>query len=198
MDPFAKVRQAIIDHPMNSWAKEQGFEPVYAAAATAKIMIVGQAPGRIAQSTKKPWNDVSGVTLRKWLGLSDEQFYDPSLIALVPMDFYYPGKGKHGDLPPRPGFAALWHPQLLALMPDIELIVLVGRYAQTYYLKDNLKRNLTETVMNHAAYAPKFFPLVHPSPLNFRWRSKNPWFESEVVPQARTMVARILQNGQDT
>lgn len=198
MDPLEEIRRQITAHEMNKWAKELGYEPIYTAAKSAKIMIVGQAPGRIAQTTRKPWNDVSGVRLRQWLGLTDEQFYDPSFIALVPMDFYYPGKGKHGDLPPRAGFAEHWHPLLIEYMPDIELVILVGRYAQAYYLKDTNKRTLSETVAAYQEYAPQYFPLVHPSPLNFRWRAKNPWFENEVVPKLSQVVARIVEKHYQT
>lgn len=195
MDPFKQIQQQIILHSSNKWAQALGYVPVYSAAASARMVIVGQAPGRVAQATRKPWNDVSGIRLRQWLGLSDEQFYDPSLVALIPMDFYYPGKGKHGDLPPRPGFAEQWHPLLLQNMPNVQLIILVGRYAQEYYLKGIAKRTLSETVMHHEEYGPKYFPIVHPSPLNFRWLAKHPWFEEEVVPTVRQRVHKILQNG---
>lgn len=177
---------------MNEEMAKKGYLPVYTAGAKSKIVIVGQAPGRIAQTTMKPWNDVSGKLLREWLGVSDEQFYDPDIISLIPMDFYYPGKGTHGDLPPRKGFAEKWHPLLLEHMPDVELIILVGAYAQKYYLGKKAGRNLTETVYAHQAYAPHFFPLVHPSPLNFRWRAKNPWFASDVVPVLTERVRKIL------
>jgi uracil-DNA glycosylase len=140
----------------------------------------------------RPWNDVSGQLLRKWLGVTDEQFYDPDLIALVPMDFYYPGKGTHGDLPPRKGFAEKWHPVLLEHMPNVELIILIGAYAQKYYLGKNAKRTLTETVYAYEEYLPTYFPLVHPSPLNFRWRSKNGWFETDVVPKLSKAIEEIL------
>lgn len=155
-------------------------------------MIVGQAPGRAAQTTMKPWNDISGVNLRRWLGISEEIFYESGLIALVPMDFYYPGKAPHGDLPPRKDFAGLWHPKIIKQMPNLELIILVGSYAQKYYLADKMKRNLTFTVKAYKEYLPEFLPLVHPSPLNFRWRKINPWFEDEVIPEANRLVQKIL------
>ena len=108
------------------------------------------------------------------------------------MDFYYPGKGSHGDLPPRKGFADLWHPQLLALMSDIQLIILIGTYAQKYYLGKNRKANLTETVRSYTDYLPTFFPLVHPSPLNFRWQAKNPWFEIQILPALQKKIREII------
>lgn len=189
---FATVYQQIMNDTMNAEMTARDFVPVYTAGSQAKIMIVGQAPGSKAQASITPWNDASGVLLRKWLGASDEQFYDPSIVALVPMDFYYPGKGRHGDLPPRKGFAEKWHPQLLALMPNIELTILIGAYAQKYYLGKNAKVNLTETVRAYNEYLPEYFPLVHPSPLNFRWRTRNPWFEAEVVPVLHKKVQSIL------
>lgn len=192
MGKLDEIREAIIRHPDNAWALELGYTPTFTASETAKIMIVGQAPGRKAQESGIPWNDVSGDTLRTWLGLSRKEFYNEDDIALVPMDFYFPGKGIHGDNPPRRGFAELWHPKILAEMPHIELIIPVGAFAQRYYLKDVAKVNLTETVKNFAVYAPLYIPLVHPSPLTFRWRAQNPWFESQVVPYAHERVHQIL------
>lgn len=189
-----EIRNKIINHPSNAWAKTLGYDPVYTASEKSRIMIVGQAPGRKAQESRKPWNDVSGDNLRRWLDMPAEVFYDDSKVALVPMDFFYPGKGAHGDLPPRRDFAPVWHPKILAEMPNIELVLLVGNYAQKYYLAGQIKRNLTETVKNYKEYLPRFIPMVHPSPLNFRWRSINPWFESEVVPTAREMVRKIIED----
>ncbi len=191
---FAKIYQAIVDDPMNTEMATKGYLPVYTAGPKSKIIIVGQAPGAKAQESMKPWNDQSGILLRKWLGVSDEQFYNPDIISLIPMDFYYPGKGKHGDLPPRDGFAQKWHPQLLALMPDVQLTILIGAYSQKYYLNINAKRNLTETVHAYKEYLPTYFPLVHSSPLNFRWRARNPWFDTEVVPALHTLVHKILDS----
>lgn len=192
-DVFDCIRKEIIEDPMNADMRAKGYEPLYTAGPKAKIVIVGQAPGVKAQATKKPWNDLSGKMLREWLNISEEQFYDPNVVALIPMDFYYPGKGVHGDLPPRKDFAAKWHPQLLEHMPDIELIILIGAYSQKYYLGNNAKRTLTETVQSYGEYLPQYFPLVHPSPLNFRWRAKNPWFEIEVVPELTKLVKEILK-----
>ncbi|MBF0914098.1 uracil-DNA glycosylase family protein [Candidatus Gracilibacteria bacterium] len=196
-DIFQKIYKEIYDDSENKEMKQKGYEPVYTAGAKAKIVIVGQAPGRKAQETKKPWNDVSGETLRKWLGITDEQFYDPDLISLMPMDFYYPGKGSHGDLPPRKGFAEKWHPILLENMPEVELFILIGAYSQKYYLAKSIKSNLTETVHSYEEYLPKYFPIVHPSPLNFRWRSKNPWFEDEVIPELQKLVQKIIEENKN-
>lgn len=192
MKDFDAIYQAIVDDPMNADMRAKGYAPVYTAGPKAKIVIVGQAPGSKAQASMKPWNDASGQTLRRWLDITDEQFYDPDTVAIIPMDFYYPGKGAHGDLPPRKGFAEKWHPQLLALMPEVQLIILIGAYSQKYYLGKSAKVNLTETVRSYKEYLPKYFPLVHSSPLNFRWRAKNPWFETEVVPNLVQIVRTIL------
>ena len=191
-DVFSDIYQHIAADPMNADMQAKGYTPVYTAGPNAKIVIVGQAPGRKAQESMKPWNDVSGQLLRQWLGATDEQFYDPDQVALIPMDFYYPGKGAHGDLPPRKGFAEKWHPLLLEHMPHVELTILIGAYAQKYYLGKSAKRNLTETVHAYEEYLPTYFPLVHPSPLNFRWHARNPWFETTVVPELSRRTARIL------
>lgn len=178
---------------MNADFAARGLPPVYSASASSRIIIVGQAPGRIAQETRMPWNDASGRLLRQWLGVSDEQFYNPNLFALIPMDFYYPGKGVHGDLPPRKEFAGKWHPKLRAQMPAVRLTILVGAYAQKYYLARQAEKNLTETVAHFAQYLPRYFPLVHPSPLTARWRAHNPWFEAEVVPVLQQKVYQALE-----
>jgi len=177
---------------MNASFHARGWPPVYTASPRSRIVLVGQAPGRIAQETRTPWNDASGRTLRQWLGVTDEQFYDPDLFALMPMDFYFPGRGKTGDLPPRKFIAEDYHEKMLALMPKIKLTILIGEYAIKNYLKDTKKENLTETVRCFQEYLPKYFPIVHPSPLNFRWQAKNPWFEKDVVPMLRQKVHEIL------
>lgn len=192
MDELNLIRDEIAADPLNAWAVALGYEPLYTASVHSKIVIVGQAPGRKAQESGIPWNDPSGVRLREWLGVGDEQFYDPDLIALLPMDFFYPGKGSSGDLPPRKGFASTWHPRIRSQMPAVRLTLLVGGYAQKQYLGTAAKRNLTETVKAYSEYLPDMFPLVHPSPLNFRWQSKNPWFERDVIPVLRSLVGEIL------
>ena len=187
-----RIRAEIVAHESNAWARELGYEPLYAASPGARIALIGQAPGRKAQESRVPWNDASGVKLRAWLGVTDEQFYDPDLFAIIPMDFYYPGKGASGDLPPRKDFASLWHQRILDELPDLRLTILVGGYAQKYYLGARAKPSLTETVRAYEEYLPSMMPLVHPSPLNFRWQSKNPWFEAEVVPALRSLVTAAL------
>lgn len=168
-----------------------GPRPIVAAHSQSKIAIIGQAPGSKVHVSGVPWDDASGKRLREWMGVSNEQFYDEELIALIPMGFCYPGKGKSGDLPPRPECAPLWHDPLMQKMPETELILLIGTYAQNYYLKDN-KANLTETVKSFRDYLPKYFPLPHPSPRNRFWITKNPWFEDEVIPALQLKISEIL------
>lgn len=188
MTVFEKIEREIMADPMNTKYTAREIPPLYTVSKQARIAIVGQAPGRIAEETRLVWNDASGDRLREWMGISRETFYDSGLIAQLPMDFYYPGKGKSGDAPPRKGFADKWHPRLLEAMPDLETILLVGRYAQEFYLRDRRAENLTETVRNFKDYLPEYFPLVHPSPLNQRWMKKNAWFESDVLPVLKSVV----------
>ena len=192
MSGLARIHREIVGDPDNAWAARAGYLPLYAAATQARIAIIGQAPGRKAQERGKVWDDPSGITLRGWLGVTDEQFYDPALFALLPMDFYYPGKGPSGDLPPRKDFAPRWHVRILAELTELRLTILIGGYAQKYYLSGKIKANLTETVRAYREYLPAVLPLVHPSPLNFRWQAKNPWFEREVLPVLKTQVRAAL------
>lgn len=171
---FEKIKKEIMNDPMNHSYTIRGIEPLFKASKNARIAIVGQAPGRKAEETGLYWNDLSGDRLREWFGVSREEFYNNDRIAQLPMDFYFPGKAKTGDLPPRKGFAEKWHPLLLEEMPNIETIILVGNYAQRHYLNKGCEKNLTETVRNFLKYLPEFFPLVHPSPLNIVWLKRNP------------------------
>jgi len=168
-----------------------GPNPVLRAGAAAKLLVVGQAPGTRVHNTGIPWNDPSGDRLRQWLQLDRERFYDTGRIAIVPMGFCYPGKGRSGDLPPRPECAPLWHARLLQCLPQLELTLLIGRYAQAYYLPRTGK-TLAETVRRWRDAPEGLFPLPHPSPRNQLWLKRNPWFEAEVVPELRARVARIL------
>lgn len=170
-----------------------GPRPIVSAHTDARIIIIGQAPGTKVHATGVPWDDPSGKQLRKWLGVSDEVFYDETKIALVPMGFCYPGKGKGGDLPPRKECATLWHQQLWDMMPHLELIILIGAYAQKYYLKKEMKKNLTETVSAYEEYLPRYFPLPHPSPRNRFWLKKNPWFEKEVILDLQRNIQNIFK-----
>jgi uracil-DNA glycosylase len=186
------VREAVAADPENAAFTAQGWHPLFAAAPDARIVIVGQAPGARAQASGILFDDASGVNLVEWLGVDEATFRDPGRVAILPMDFYYPGRGPSGDLPPRRGFADRWHPALLAQLPDVRLTLLIGTSAQQHYLGPRRKANLTETVRAFREYLPDQLPLVHPSPLNFRWQGRNPWFREEVLPGLRTEVARAL------
>lgn len=167
-----------------------GPRPVLQADARARLLIVGQAPGRLVHATGIPWNDRSGERLRAWLGVDRGLFYGP-LVALLPMGFCYPGSGPRGDLPPRPGCAPLWFPRLRQALPEIRLTLLVGRYAQSYHLGKGTRETLTETVRQWADYGA-FWPLPHPSGRNNHWLRRNPWFEAEVIPGLKDRVRRIV------
>lgn len=165
--------------------------PVVKASASARLLIIGQAPGLKVHESGVPWDDQSGNRLRHWLGISRELFYDETKIAIVPMGFCYPGKGRSGDLPPRPECAPRWHAPLLKHMPDIRLTLLIGQYAQRYYL-ENASHTLTATVASWRDYLPDYFVLPHPSPRNQIWLKKNQWFEEEVLIELRKRVELVL------
>ena len=165
--------------------------PVVQLGTDARVVIIGQAPGRRVHESGIPWDDQSGRTLRAWLGLSDEQFYDPDAVALVPMGFCYPGSAPSGDKPPRPECAPLWHERVLAQLDPDRLEVIIGAHAQKRYVTDR-KKTLTETVANWSAYLPKQVVMPHPSPRNQHWLKKNPWFETETLPAVRKRVADVL------
>lgn len=165
-------------------------KPIVQAGDQARIIIIGQAPGLKAHHSGTPWNDLSGERLRAWLGVSAQEFYDPSLFAIMPMGFCYPGKGKSGDLPPRPECAPSWHARLLAAMPHIQLTLLIGQYAQAYYSQDSY-RNLTERMQHWREYPTQLLPLPHPSPRNQIWLKSHPWFLQDVIPQLQKRVRQI-------
>ena len=186
-----EITSSIISDPQNKDFTERGIFPLFSAPKTARINIVGQAPGLKAEQSRLYWNDKSGDRLRDWLGVDYDYFYNSGIFAVLPMDFYYPGKGKSGDLPPRQGFAEKLHPMILENLPNIQLTILIGQYAQKYYLSEN-KVNVTETVKNYRQFLPHFMPLVHPSPRNQLWITKNPWFEEQVIPELQILVKQII------
>lgn len=169
-----------------------GPRPIVQAATRAKILIVGQAPGARVHLTGVPWNDASGKRLREWLAISREDFYDASRIAIVPMGFCYPGRGKSGDLPPRRECADLWLDQLLARLPHIELTLLIGQYAQRHFLGRLRKSTLTETVRAWREYGPRYLPLPHPSPRNQAWLMHNAWFARTLIPELQARARALL------
>lgn len=170
-----------------------GPRPVLRASATARILIVGQAPGTKVHESGIPWNDPSGDRLRDWLDLDKDTFYDERRIAIVPSGFCYPGRHERGgDLPPRPECAPLWHEPLLERMPGIEITLLVGQYAQWHYLGKRRGKTLTETVSRWRDFAPDYVPTPHPSWRSTNWLKKNPWFEAEVLPDLQARVHALL------
>jgi uracil-DNA glycosylase len=193
VDVFQRISREIAADPMDEEYTQRGIQPLFRACEDARLVLVGQAPGRRAQETRLFWNDPSGDRLREWMGVTREQFYGSKYLAQLPMDFYFPGKGKSGDLPPRRGFAEKWHPRLLEAMPHVETIILVGSYSQAYYLSGRRKGTLTETVRHFREYLPGYLPLVHPSPRNTAWLMQNPWFERDVLPVLQDLTARLLE-----
>ncbi|MCI1283840.1 MAG: uracil-DNA glycosylase family protein [Lacticaseibacillus songhuajiangensis] len=189
-----QIFEQIKQDPQNTAFTSAGIEPLYHATPEATIMIISQAPSRKAQESMVFWNDPSGNRLRDWMGIDKDTFYNSGKIAVMPIDFYYPGKGPHGDLPPRKGFAEKWHAPLLATMPKLQLKLLIGQYAINYYLGKSRERTLTETVRHYENYLPEFFPLVHPSPLNYGWLKKNNWFAADVLPVLQTKVQQALKS----
>jgi uracil-DNA glycosylase len=170
-----------------------GPRPVVQMASSARLLIVGQAPGSKVHQTGVPWNDASGDRLRDWLGLDRAEFYDEAKVAILPIGFCYPGAGqKGGDNPPRPECAPHWHGRLLKRLPDLELTILIGQYAHRHYLNGGRKPSLTETVRAFSEYSSKFFPLPHPSWRSTIWMRKNPWFEETVIPELRRAVRNVL------
>lgn len=176
-----------------------GPRPVLRAGSGARLLIIGQAPGTRVHASRVPWDDPSGDRLRRWLQLDNDRFYDESRVAIIPMGFCYPGKGKSGDLPPSPDCAPLWHDRLLRALPDIRLVLLVGAYAQKYYLprtpavgQATPRETLTQRVRRWRDFGPVYFPLPHPSGRNTLWLRRNPWFESDVVPALRLRLQQAL------
>lgn len=169
-----------------------GPRPVLTGSENSKIVIIGQAPGTAVHKSGIPWDDQSGKNLRDWMGITDEQFYNTEHIAIIPMGFCYPGRGKSGDLPPRKECAQKWHADLMKHLPNVELVVLIGKYAQDYYLGKKAKKNLTETVKHFDEYLPKYFVLPHPSPRNNIWQAKNEWFKVDVLPALKLMVKEVI------
>ncbi|SCX70250.1 uracil-DNA glycosylase family protein [Variovorax sp. EL159] len=169
-----------------------GPRPIVQASRTARLLIVGQAPSLTVHQTGVPWNDRSGDLLRRWLGIDRDLFYDATQIAIVPMGYCYPGRGKSGDLPPRKECAQLWHARLFAELKNVELTLPIGQYAQHHLLGKTARGSVTETVEAFADYGPRVVPLPHPSPRNTGWFKHHPWFERDVLPVLRERVRQVL------
>lgn len=167
-----------------------GPKPLLQAGRGAKILIAGQAPGSKTHEKGRPFDDLSGKRLRQWLGVSEDEFYDPDLFAIIPMGFCFPGTGKGGDLPPRPECAPQWRQSLLDQLPNLELTLVLGQYALDWHLGDDKSKTLTATVLRWPEFWPEVLPLPHPSPRNIRWFKANPWFEQDVIPVLQERVAK--------
>ncbi|WP_295877700.1 uracil-DNA glycosylase family protein [uncultured Zhongshania sp.] len=191
METLPALLSAVRDCQLCAEHLPLGPRPIVIANASARLLIIGQAPGTRVHESGIPWNDPSGDRLRQWLAIDRDQFYSDTRLAIMPMGFCYPGKGRSGDLPPRKECAPQWHARLLAQMPAVDLVLLIGQYAQNYYLQDNFK-NLTDRVQNYPTDS-RFFPLPHPSPRNQMWLRRNPWFECDVLPRLRERIAPLLE-----
>ena len=170
-----------------------GPRPVVQLTARSRILIAGQAPGSRVHASGVPFDDPSGDRLRDWLGLERAEFYDPDLVAILPMGFCYPGTGRSGDLPPRRECAPAWRTRLLERLPNLQLTLIIGRYAQAWHLP-TASRKVTEVVAAWRSTWPKCLPLPHPSPRNNRWLKENAWFESTVIPVLRARVAELVRS----
>lgn len=187
-----RIYESIKSDIANKEYTNKGWNPLYRVSPKSQILIIGQAPGIKAQESDQTWNDLSGNRLRSWLGVDRKTFYNVDLFGLMPMDFYFPGKGKTGDLPPRKGVAQKWHPLILECLPNLKLIILIGQYAQKYYLKEGFINNSTETIKNYKSFLPLYFPLVHPSPRNIGWFIKNPWFLETNIKDLKIIIKNII------
>lgn len=191
-DPLAQLLGEVRACAVCREALPLGPRPVLRAHRDASVLIVGQAPGTHVHESGIPWDDPSGVRLRRWLDVTPDVFYDERRFAIIPMGFCYPGRDpRGGDRPPRPECAPLWHDRLRAHLPAIQLTLLIGQYAQRHYLGSRRKKSLTETVRHWREYAPAYLPTPHPSPRNTFWLQRNPWFEEEVVPALRARVRAL-------
>lgn len=195
MTTISQIKQEIINDPRNSQFTDRGWKPVFSAPETALITIVGQMPSAQAQEHELCWDDRSGETLRTWLDVDRDTFYTSGKFALVPMDFYYLGKDADGrTIQPREWVAPLWHPQIMADLPSVQLTILAGEDAQRYYLHQNTEAEETTTLEHYREYLPQYFPIVHPSGHTNIWRTEHPWFDEDLVPALRKRVHEILES----
>lgn len=191
MDHFSQLLRDIRACSICAPHLPHGTRPVVQAHPQARILIAGQAPGRRVHESGIPFHDPSGDRLRQWMGVTPEVFYNPELVAILPMGFCYPGTGKSGDLPPRPECAPAWRHQIMDLLTNLKLTLIIGQYAQAYHMgKGN---TLTERVRGWRTHWPHQTPLPHPSPRNNLWLRRNPWFENELLPNLRQRIAQVLK-----
>jgi len=190
---FKKLMQDIKSCRLCESHLAHGVRPILQINPSARLLIVGQAPGRKVHESGVPFDDASGQRLREWLGISKKDFYNSRKVSILPMGFCYPGTGKSGDLPPRPECEIAWRQQLMAHLSNVKLTIVLGRFAQIYHF-GNPGHTLTELVKSWEQWWPEKIPLPHPSPRNNIWLKKNPWFEIEVLPTLKTRVANILQH----
>ncbi|MET4806713.1 uracil-DNA glycosylase family protein [Limibacillus sp. MBR-115] len=192
-DAFDTLLKSVRDCRICAAHLPLGPRPVVQASQTARLLIIGQAPGTRVHETGIPWNDASGERLRDWLRLDRDRFYDPCQIAIVPMGFCYPGRDpKGGDNPPRPECAPTWHAPLLRHLPQVEVTLLIGMHAQARYLAKTRKKTMTETVAAFREYGPDFIPLPHPSWRNTAWIKRNPWFERDTLVYLRARMQKLF------
>ena len=184
---LTEVRQCTLCEP----ELPMGARPVVQLHPNAKILVAGQAPGRRVHASGKPFDDPSGDRLRQWMGIDKATFYNAEKLAIIPMGLCYPGTGKSGDLPPRPECAPAWRQKLLQQLPNLELTLAIGQYAQSWHI-DEPKQTLTERVKNWESYWPELLPLPHPSPRNNLWLKRNPWFEDSIIPTLQERVSALL------
>lgn len=185
---FNALKSEILNCQLCKEHLPMGPNPVVQIDPRARILIAGQAPGRIVHETGIPFNDASGNRLREWMGIDKSAFYDAKQIAIVPMGFCFPGTGKSGDLPPRKECADKWRQSVLSHLSDIQLTLVIGQYAMKWHLGKEMEKTLTATVRNWQSYSDSIFPLPHPSPRNYGWLKKNPWFEKDILPSLKNKV----------
>lgn len=191
-DNLDPLRQQIAACTVCAAHLPHGVRPVVRFSATARLVIIGQAPGTRVHESGVPWDDVSGARLREWIGLAPDVFYDRDRVAIVPMGFCYPGTGTSGDLPPRPECAPLWHDRIFAHLPSERVTLLVGSYAQARYLPQAKRLSLTERVRCYADFAPAYFPLPHPSWRSTGWLKRNRWFQADILPVLKQQVLHAV------
>lgn len=184
------IIEKLKNDPRNKEYTDRGIGPIFQFNKDSKILIIGQAPGKKVEESGILFNDKSGENLVNWLGINMDILHGKD-FSIIPMDFYFPGKAKSGDKAPRKFISEEYHPLLLKELKDVKLTILIGAYAQKFYLKDKFKRNLTETVRSFNEYLPTFFPIVHPSPLNNRWMAKNAFFKEEALPELKKIVKSL-------